>query len=63
MSTFVKLLPGLIGAAAAFIALKILHLFGIRAIGFEIAVFTLTYVIVTLGLDKALAGYGAERRR
>ena len=39
MSTVIRLLPGLIGAGAAFVALKLLILFGFASLGFEILAF------------------------
>jgi Tfp pilus assembly protein PilX len=47
----------LIGAGAALVALKLLILFGFATLGFEILVFFVVYLVVTLLADKAMRAY------
>jgi hypothetical protein len=62
MSTVIRLLPGLIGAGAAFVALKLLILFGFATLGFEILAFLVVYLVVTVLADKAMRAYRASER-
>jgi len=57
MSTVVRYLPGLIGAVAAFVALKLLILLGLASLGFEILAFFVVYLVVTVLADKAMRAY------
>jgi hypothetical protein len=57
MSTVVRYLPGLIGAVAAFVALKVLILLGFASLGFEILGFFVVYLVVTVLADKAMRAY------
>ncbi len=62
MSTIIRLLPGLIGAAAAFVALKLLILFGFATLGFEILAFFVVYLVVTVLAEKAMRTYRSNER-
>ncbi len=60
MSSVIRYLPGLIGAIAAFVALKLLIFFVHTTLEFEALVFFGVYVVVTVLADKAMAGYRAK---
>ena len=62
MSTVIRLLSGLIGAGAAFVALKVLTLFGLATLGFEILAFFVVYLVVTVLADKAMRAYRSGER-
>jgi len=62
MSTVVRYLPGLIGAVAAFVALKLLILLGLASLGFEILAFFVVYLVVTVLADKAMRAYRNTER-
>lgn len=62
MSTVVRYLPGLIGAVAAFVALKLLILLGVSSLGFEILAFFVVYLVVTVLTDKAMRAYRTSGR-
>ena len=62
MSTVIRLLPGLIGAGAAFVALKLLILFGFATLGFELSAFFAVYLVGAVLADKAMRAYRAGER-
>lgn len=57
MDAIVKHLPGMAGALAAFVALKLL---GWTGLGYQLAAFLATYLIVTLLVDQAMRRYGGR---
>ena len=59
MSALMRLLPGLIGAAAALVALKLIHLVGLEGLTAEIIVFLVAYLVVALAVDRAMKRYGS----
>jgi len=55
----IKFIPGIAGAAMAFIVLKI---FGwVQSLSFEIILFCCTYLIVTVVVDIAMKKYGEKK--
>jgi membrane protein implicated in regulation of membrane protease activity len=62
MSTIIRFMPGFIGAAAAFVALKALIFFGVATLQVEIMVFLVVYFVVTLLADKAMRAYRTSER-
>ena len=62
MSTVIRYLPGLIGAVAAFVTLKVLILLGFATLGFEILGFSAVYLVVTVLADKAMRAYRTTKR-
>jgi hypothetical protein len=55
----IKFIPGIAGAAAAYIVLKI---FGwIQSLSFEMILFFCTYLIVTVVVDIAMKKYGEKK--
>jgi membrane protein implicated in regulation of membrane protease activity len=62
MSTVIRYLPGLIGAVAGFVALKLLILLGFASLGFEILAFFVVYLVVTVLADKAMRAYRTSER-
>lgn len=62
MSTVIRYLPGLIGAVAAFVTLKVLILLGFATLGFEILGFSAVYLVVTVLADKAMRAYRNTER-
>jgi membrane protein implicated in regulation of membrane protease activity len=62
MSTVIRYLPGLIGAVAAFVTLKVLILLGFATLGFEILGFSAVYLVVTVLADKAMRAYHNTER-
>jgi hypothetical protein len=57
MSTIVRLVPGLIAAVAAFVALKLLLFVNLTSLGFEIAAFFVVYLVVAVIADRAMRAY------
>ena len=57
MSTVIRYLPGLIGAVAAFVTLKLLILLGFTSLGAETLAFFVVYLVVTVLADKAMRAY------
>jgi hypothetical protein len=57
MSSVIRVLPGLIGAGAALVAVKLLILFGFATLGFEILVFFAVYLVVAVLADRAMRAY------
>jgi hypothetical protein len=56
----IKFIPGIAGATAAYLVLKI---FGwIQSFSFEILLFFCTYLIVTVGVDIAMKKYGEKKK-
>ena len=62
MSAIIRLLPGLIGAVAAFVAMKVLNLFGFTSLEFDTLAFFAVYLVVTVLADKAMRAYRSDRR-
>ena len=57
-----KYLPGFVGAIAAFVALRAMAWLGVNALGWHIAVFLASYVIVTVAVDQAMTRYGTTAK-
>ena len=57
----IRFIPGIVGAAAGFIAFEIVQSFGVQDLGWEIITFFGAYIIVTVVVDRALRSYGKER--
>ncbi|MGF1641420.1 MAG: hypothetical protein ACFCUO_10775 [Rhodospirillales bacterium] len=57
MSSIVRLLPGLIAAIAAFVALKLLLFVDLTSLGFEIVAFFVVYIVVAIAADRAMRAY------
>ncbi len=57
MRTFVRLLPGLLGAIAGFVVLKLI---GVLSLGvfLDLLIFVGVYLVVTLGVHQAMKAYG-----
>ena len=57
MSKIVKFLPGLTGAVCAYAILKFISWTGLT---YEFGAFLLTYLVVTVLMDRALRSYGKK---
>ncbi len=57
----IRFLPGLAGALAGFITLKVFAALGVDAIAGQLALFLLGYAIVAVAADRALIEYGKRR--
>jgi len=55
MDSLLTHVPGLTGALAGFVALKLLAWMGV---GYQLLVFLLTYLIVSVLVDQAMRRYG-----
>ena len=53
-----RFLPGLAGAAGAFIALKLIAPIISTSLLVEVIVFAVIYVVITLLIDRAMSRYG-----
>ncbi len=62
MDVVIKLLPGLIAAVTAYVAVKLLALAGIGTVIEEAVVFIIIYLGTAVVADKAMARYGERRR-
>ena len=62
MSKVIKFLPGLIGAAVAFVAVKLVAVLALESIALEFLVFVCTYLIVAVLLEHAMTRYGTPER-
>lgn len=62
MATVIRIVPGFIAAIVAFIALKLLIFFGSTALGLQILVFFLVYIIAAVAAEKAMSAYGKANR-
>jgi membrane protein implicated in regulation of membrane protease activity len=58
MEAFVRLLPGLIGLIAAWLAVGLIAWLGFTAWGTQLVVLILVYLVVTYLADQALKTYG-----
>jgi hypothetical protein len=56
--TMSRFLPGIAGAAGAFIALKLISLGDIADLGLQIVIYVAAYVVVTVAADRAMVRYG-----
>lgn len=61
MNGFVRFLPGLIGAIAAFLALLIMGWLRIDSTWARFVLFLLVYAAMTISLERALAAYGRRQ--
>lgn len=59
MQALVRLVPGLIAAVAAFIALQVLALVGLSSLAWKAVTFLGVYVVVHFAADRAMATYGS----
>ncbi len=62
MSLLVRLVPGLVAAAAALAAMEILSVFGFISPTLRIVAFFSVYIVIAVLVDRAMAAYGASRR-
>lgn len=58
MSTIIRLMPGLIAAVAALIAMQLIGVFTFVSQTLQIVVFLVTYIVVHLLVDGAMRKYG-----
>lgn len=58
MRYVVRMLPGVLGATAAFIALKILLSLGFGSLLEQAALFYFVYVLITAAAEHAMSVYG-----
>ena len=58
MTMLVRLIPGLIAAVAALVAMRLIGIFGFASDTFQIIVFFLTYIVVAVLVDGAMRKYG-----
>jgi len=58
MQMFVRLVPGLIAAVAAFVALQLIGLVGLSSLAWQAVTFLGVYLVVHIAADKAMATYG-----
>ena len=56
-----RFLPGVAGAAAAFVAFKLLVPLAGASLWLEILVYAAAYIAVTVAIDRAMVGYGRNR--
>ena len=56
-----RFLPGIAGAASAFVVLKLIAPIESIALGLEIVIFAAVYVAVTAAIDGSMARYGRNR--
>ncbi len=61
MSELVRLIPGLAGAAAAFLTAKVIRMLPFGSLALETLAFLVTYVVVALMVDQAMRRYGRGR--
>ncbi len=59
MKTFIRLLPGLLGAIAAFVALKLIGVLGL-GIALDLLIFLGVYLAVALLVHQAMKAYGGR---
>ena len=62
MANLMRYVPGLIGAIIAFAALKFAIFLGVTQNGWQILVFFVVYIIVTVAADRAMIAYGTPAR-
>ena len=62
MSKLIKFLPGLAGAAVAFVALKLVALLTLGSIALEFVIFVCAYLVVAVLLEQAMTHYGTPDR-
>ena len=53
-----RFLPGIIGAACAFVALKILVILEIITLWLEVGIYAVVFIVVSLAVDRAMSRYG-----
>ncbi len=58
MTLLVRLIPGLIAAVAALIAMHLVGIFGFASDTFQIIVFFVIYIVVAVLVDGAMRKYG-----
>ncbi len=58
-----RFVPGVLGAAAAFIVHKLLTLAGEINLGLQIVIFAAAYIVATVAADRAMKRYGIGRER
>ncbi len=56
-----RFLPGVAGAAGAFIALKLITLIDIVTLWPEVVIYGAAYLTVTIAADRAMVRYGRNR--
>jgi hypothetical protein len=58
MQALVRLVPGLIAAVAAFVALQLIGLVGLSSLAWQAVTFLGVYLVVHVAVDQAMAAYG-----
>lgn len=61
MSVLMRLLPGLIAAAAALLAMKLVSFLGFVSGTLEIIIFFVTYLVVAMLAHRAMLGYNRPK--
>lgn len=61
MRAIIRHMPGLIGAIAAFIIVRMLAYLGLGSTAGEFLAFLLVYLAVTVAADRAMLAYSRER--
>jgi hypothetical protein len=62
MSAIIRLVPGIIAASAAFVALRAMDWLEVRQVLVEYALFLLVYIVVALLAHNAMKAYPAKKR-
>lgn len=62
MSSAIRIVPGLIAAILAFVALELVIFLGSTTLGVHILVFFLVYIFSAFTAEKAMAAYGRTLR-
>jgi membrane protein implicated in regulation of membrane protease activity len=61
MSSVFRFLPGLIAAAIAFVALRLVALLKLQSLSLELLIFLLVYIVVAVLADQAMRSYGRPK--
>jgi hypothetical protein len=58
MSSVFRFIPGLLAAACAFAALRLVALLKLQSLSLELLIFLLVYLVVAVLADQAMRAYG-----
>ncbi len=62
MSNVLRFVPGVAGALAAFGAAELVDWLSWTSLSGEVSIFLVTYLVVAIVVDRALATYGTQPR-
>ena len=61
VSRIIRIVPGAIAAAGAFVTIKVLGVLGLGTLLTDAVVFGAVYLVLAISLERAMRGYGAPK--